>query len=420
MLRNILGTFGAKFIIAIANLIIVILTSQFLGAEGKGITSLILMSITIVLLFSSIVGGPALVYLVPRMALLKLLIPSYIWAILTSLIFTAIIAWLNIISTDYIIHLFFLSLLLALLSIHLAVLLGKENIKANNLLSLLQSFATVMVLLVLFLFLKKHEVQSYVLALYIAYITCLLISTVVISRYIQSFSLAKIKKVIQQLFQYGSLAQLSNIIQFMNYRLSFYFLEIYSGTATVGIYSIGVSLSEALWLIGGSIAMVQYARIANSKDIEYSRQLTYKLAKLSFTTTLVLLIPLLLLPESFFIFIFGQEFGAVREVIWYLSPGIGSFGLSIIFSHYFGGIGKYYINTIASFIGFIFMIGLSFILIPTYSYAGAGIAASVSYLSSSIFLIWMFVKETKFNMLAIIPSLQDFRFFMEAMKNFKF
>ena len=159
MLRNILGTFGAKFIIAILNLIIVILTAQFLGAEGKGITSLILMSITIVLLFSGIVGGPALVYLVPRIELLKLLIPSYIWAILTSLIFTAIIAWLNIIPStqDYIIHLFFLSLLLALLTIHLAVLLGKENIKANNLLSLLQVFAIFVVLLVLFLFLKKPE-----------------------------------------------------------------------------------------------------------------------------------------------------------------------------------------------------------------------------------------------------------------------
>jgi O-antigen/teichoic acid export membrane protein len=180
------------------------------------------------------------------------------------------------------------------------------------------------------------------------------------------------------------MAQLGNVIQYLNYRLSYFILNHYTTYANVGIYSVGVMTSESIWLISSSIATVQYSKIANINDLNYSRDLTLKLAKLSFVATFICVIILNFLPQGVFYFIFGKDFGPVKTVIFYLSTGIISFGLTVSISHYYAGVGKYYINlnTIAAFIG----------------------------------LIFIFLKETRYPLLSFLPSLQEVKFIIDRVR----
>ena len=117
--------------------------------------------------------------------------------------------------------------------------------------------------------------------------------------------------------------------------------------------------------------------------------------------------PLLLLPESFYLFIFGHGFSGVKEVIWILAPGVLVYNFSIILGHYFSGIGKYHINTIASGTGLVVALILFFILIPRYVTLGAGIATSISYAVTSLVVVLFFIRESKAGFRDFLPTGED-------------
>jgi O-antigen/teichoic acid export membrane protein len=153
------------------------------------------------------------------------------------------------------------------------------------------------------------------------------------------------------MFRLGILNQLAHIFQLLSFRMSYYWLgQVYS-EAEVGIFSNGTSLIESVWLISRSISLVQYSRIVNMTDKKEAQKLTLDLSKLSFVISFIILIPMILLPSSFYEFIFGAGFGGIRLVIQALAPGVLFLNLNIIISHYFSGIGKYQLNSIASFAG---------------------------------------------------------------------
>ncbi len=68
--------------------------------------------------------------------------------------------------------------------------------------------------------------------------------------------------------------------------------------------------------------MVQYARIANSADLEYSQKLTLQLNWASLIISFIGLLFMVMLPSRFFIFLYGEGFGEVSSVIRALAPGV--------------------------------------------------------------------------------------------------
>jgi CBS domain containing-hemolysin-like protein len=83
MFGKIAGTLGSKMLLALMSFLVVTLTSNNLGSEGFGYISLIILGITMVQMVNNFVGGPALVYLIPRFSFLKLFVPSYLWAVIS-------------------------------------------------------------------------------------------------------------------------------------------------------------------------------------------------------------------------------------------------------------------------------------------------------------------------------------------------
>ena len=180
-----------------------------------------------------------------------------------------------------------------------------------------------------------------------------------------------------------------------------------TGKKELGIYSNGVSIIESIWLISGSITLVQYSRIANTDDESYSQNLTIKLTKISLILASVVIIPLIILPQSFYVFMFGAEFGKVNQVIWTLAPGVVIFNITSVIGHYFSGTGKYHINTISMVAGFVITIACGLILIPVYGIIGAGITASISYIITSFIIAIIFSRKTKTSIFELLPKWND-------------
>ena len=415
MFNKIASTFFTKLISGLLNLGLVVLAAQFLGADGRGEISLLMLNITIIVLISEFSGGGTLIYLLPRFNFYQLLYPSYLWAILSAIAASFILTILNLSPENLKYDLIFISLLYCINGVHLNMLLGLERIRQHNLSSFLQ-IAGIAGSFVVFLFIfKKWEIQSYVNALYIGSFLSIITTSLFLFRDITKKKKKDLKNILSNLLSKGFLVQIGNIFQLLNYRLVYYFIEIFKGTFTLGIYSTGAALAEALWLISKSISMVQYARISNTEDLNYAKTLTVKLIKLSFLSTCSLLLFICLLPTSVYMLLFGEEFHQVKLVIQILSPGIASFSISNMLSHYFSGIGKFHVNSTSSAIGLIASLALGILLIPDLGIVGAAITGSSSYITSTLYQFTLFKKQTnlKLKELTLTKSDKD-----EAIKAF--
>lgn len=410
MFGKILNTFGAKALTAVINLVIAIILSQYLGPAGKGIQSLIITTITFVLVFANLVGGATLVYLVPRHTPSLLILPSYLWTLLISIVCYCVLLLFPVVEARFIFHICILSALNSIVAINTTILVGREKISTSNLINLTQPLILIISLLILFTVKDKPGILDYIYSLYFSFGFSMLVSFAFYHKYcgrIILYSFKEYGKIAIEMTRYGVLNQVATITQMLSFRLSYYVLDHFHGEAAVGVYSNGISLAESIWLIARSISLVQYARIANIDDRIEASRLTVRLIKFSLVASMIILIPMMLLPASFYVFIFGAGFSGTRMVIWTLAIGVLVYNFSILTGHYFSGTGRYHINAIASSLGLIVSVILYFSLIPKFSMTGAGWATSLSYLTSTIILMMLFNQENKYWYKDLMPSRGD-------------
>ena len=209
------------------------------------------------------------------------------------------------------------------------------------------------------------------------------------------------------MLRYGLLVQLAAVLTLITYRLSYYMIESYQGRAGVGVFSVGVSLSEAIWLVANSFGLILFTKVANSKDRKFSQEMSIRFARLSLAATFFVLLPLVFCPSSLFQLIFGEGFGTVHRVVLWLSPGILFYCLNIVLNNYFSGTGQYRICTAGAAIGFVVILIFNFLLIPTYGIEGAGIASSLAYFSMGLFQVIVFNKQSGFRFIDFIIGRED-------------
>ncbi|MGI8893789.1 MAG: polysaccharide biosynthesis C-terminal domain-containing protein, partial [Bacteroidia bacterium] len=154
----------------------------------------------------------------------------------------------------------------------------------------------------------------------------------------------------------------------------------------------------------------------NISDLAIAQKITINMVKISFIGSLVAILILLLIPIDLYAFIFGQAFREVKTVIWFLSPGILFLAVSTVFTHYFSGLGKNHINSIASGIGLFFTLILCYLLIPVYGLAGAAAATSISYASSLFYLIYKFVFQQNISISSFYVNKKDIKILIAFIK----
>ncbi len=402
MFKKIAGTVGTRALTAVLAFITWTLNAHYLGPENLGTISLIIFSVTIIQLFTNFMAGAALIYLTPRTGIYKLFIPAYAWSFAITLVAACLLQLigtvfpvLEIIPAGYFLPVLFLAWVMSFASANYMLLLGLERVHAYNLISLVQVVVLVLILLLMLFGIRSYEVMAYYQALFVSYCLAMVLGLAALYPSFKKVPLSGMKELIREILRFGTYVQFANIFQTMNYRLSLKFVDFYLGRAAVGILSLGMQLAEGMWLISRSIATVQYSRLSNEMNYDYSVRLTLTLAKIAWVVTGLGMLVLLAIPKFVFVAIFSARFGDVKLVIASLAAGIVSLSVSMIFSGFFSSINKPYHNTISSAIGFVFTIVMGLLLIPKYGIMGAGISATISYTSLTIYQFIIFSKLTR-------------------------
>lgn len=198
---------------------------------------------------------------------------------------------------------------------------------------------------------------------------------------------------IRPLIQFAFLAFMTNLIQFLSYKMDIWFVNYFHGKQLTGIYALGVSLAQMVWLLPSAIQSVLYAFISTHTDRQLIIQRTIKTTRQIAVYAISAGITGYLLSIYLVPILFGEEFRESVQCIGLLFIGVVPFCLSMAVSGYFAGTGRVRINLYSAILGFIVCMAADLLLIPSYGILGAAIASSISYISTVTFLLVKFHRD---------------------------
>lgn len=419
MIRTITGTVASRVMVTLFNFLTIAMAAQALGKEGVGVISLVLLAITIILLMNDLVGGAAVVYLVPRIGVGSVLLPAYTWALLTVVVFFAVVHFVELVPEPFSFHILALAAMKAVFGLHFNIMLARQKVRKYNIITVVQAATLFAVFFYLLHFQEVLDPKSYVFALYLAYGFSIVASTVGMLGCFGQETKVGVAETMRRVLAYGGFTQMANVLQQLNYRLSYYIIEFFSGLGALGVFSVGTQLSEGAWITPKSMSMVLFMRVSNSTDRVKNRILTIAFVKLASLITGLFMILLVLLPEGVYTFVFGPEIVGLRNIMLVLTPGILAMAASNMYSHYFSGTGVPKHNTIGSGIGLVATLIAGFSLIPEYGLLGAAATASISYTLLTLYKWLVFMRLAEASVSDLLPSLSDIAILKEEWRKYR-
>lgn len=199
-----------------------------------------------------------------------------------------------------------------------------------------------------------------------------------------------------EVWRYALTCHIGNIAQFLNYRVAIFLIGFFLGTASVGLYTLAMTLSQLHWLVAQASATVLLPLVASRVEAgddgavhvaAVTRTMIGITCALVFVTAAVAgpLVP----------WVFGEAFEGSLVPLYLLLPGVVAFVPSIILASFFGGHGRPGVNLKGSVTGLITILVVSAALVPRLGTAGAAIATSVACLANSVVLVVAFSRVTR-------------------------
>lgn len=223
--------------------------------------------------------------------------------------------------------------------------------------------------------------SAFALAFWIVGIICFKLVRSSISASI-GFSKKEFINISQKLVTYGLYSALLVVLFQSLYQIDVIMVRFFLTNTDTGYYRAALQTSEFMWFIPWSL---QIALLHSSSNMwangskERISAITSKLIKYTTIFTLLLVIGIFVLANSFLNIYFGSEFVVAKLPLILLLPGVLGFSIARIIIPVVQGKGE--LKPLISLMIVISSMNilLNYILIPLYGIAGAAIATSISY-----------------------------------------
>jgi O-antigen/teichoic acid export membrane protein len=176
----------------------------------------------------------------------------------------------------------------------------------------------------------------------------------------------------------GLRGQLGNLAAFFSYRLDVFVVNYFLDPAQVGLYAVGVVVSESLWLIPHATAVALLPRTARTIG-EGATEFTCLVTRQVFAIVCVSGLAAALLSPIVIPMVFGARFGPSVPVIWWILPGTMALALGKVMAVDLTARGKPGYNSIFAFVALVATVVLDFALVPRMGIRGAALASSAAY-----------------------------------------
>jgi len=231
MFRNFIESVFSKGFTSISNFLTVILTAQFLGAEGRGELTLIMLAVTIVGLIQNLAGGSAISFYIGKISHTTIAVIAIVWLLVTAVCVSWILDYFLLSPKAWLAYIIQLSLLLGAISIVQSFLLGLEKIRQLNFLEILKAALLILFIAIHFFVVKELNLLAVMHAYVLAYGISFLVALFMAAKHIKFEKIESLGSSSRLLFKTGFELQVNNILQLVNYRFTFFIFENYWGLA---------------------------------------------------------------------------------------------------------------------------------------------------------------------------------------------
>lgn len=386
--KNIITTAITNGSVIIIGTISSIIIARYLGAEKKGVYSVLLAFVSLLLYLGNYGITNAICYFSAKKHVNQKVLfqQSYILSLLSSfsICLLGIILFLFIPKFNSLeIHPMTLMALLLSLPLNISnnylinIYLGRKKINFFNFISYLKIISElffVTLFIIQFNFGLAGAIYGYLLSSLITF-------TAIQIKSKKYFEIHKPKidfLLIKKMLLYGYKAYLSNLFLYINLYMDLFLVYFFLGPISTGIYSIASTLIRQLGFLPTAMNQILLPYSVENKH-------NNKMLFLRNSIFILLMFYLLIAPilyiwgQSIIIFFFGNQFSNSIFPLRILLLSMLPLGLWKIFSGQIYGAGKPGQNTISSGISAITNITANFILIPKYGLVGAAYSSVISY-----------------------------------------
>lgn len=414
LVHDIAGVFSGNIAAMVAILLTNVVLSRGLGPVGYGIyTSLLAVLMVSTSLVQLGISRSAVYHLGQQVFSRRLVVNGVLnlW-VLTSVagIIISVISVVVIQNPNFSWPMVFVAVLLIpffLGNIYLSgVFLGLEEVRRSNFLYYTPAVFTLVFSLLMVFVLRLGVVGAIVAALFGGILT-FLVATVQLHRRF-GIGMPAPRNVLMSLGRLGFVYALSHTLLKLNYKADVLLLQKMVPAAEVGFYSLGVSVTEQLWMIPFAMGLVLMSRTANDRDQEAATRRTALLLKTGLILGVMGALVLWFLAPLLVPLIFGAPYLASVPVVRAILPGIVIFIVFRLLESHLAGMGKPHLALWALVPSLALNMGLNLWLIPYYGALGAAWATNISYALATAVYVAIYLRRLRVSFVDLfIPTASD-------------
>ena len=402
--RYVFSTFISNLVVGGSGFILSIIIARALGPEGKGYITAIILWPTVLASICSFGYAHANIYQAAnhRIDASKLVTNSFLMFFIIAP-FAVLIGWLGL-------PLFFKSTNAALLqasrisliaipilllqSFMYGLLRGWQKMDHFNFLKILDKVVLLLMLFALILF-QNIALKEITIAWILISLSITTISVIFVFRN-QTIKLSGDKRLFIDTVKYGLKSYLGSISEWGNLRLDQLIMAALFTAASLGIYSVAVTVTESLLLVAFAFSMVVFP-VTSALSEKDAANLTAKASRITLFVLLGVAIIIFLIAPKLVVLLFGPKFVDVILLTKILLPGVIAFGVGRVVVSGLMGINQPLKASITQISALVATIMFAPPLIIFYGAIGAAIASNVAY---GVYLLAGLVYFNKYNQLS--------------------
>jgi O-antigen/teichoic acid export membrane protein len=294
-----------------------------------------------------------------------------------------------------------------LFSVLMAMLVGEERFYLRSAIALVNRTAALLAFLIM-VFLFGRKTETAIIGNLVGLLVALGIATSVFRHFFRNaWQLLRAQRQLVPTVLFGIRGQAGTLASFFSYRLDVFVVNYFLDASQVGLYSLGVIISEALWQLPAIVATALFPRTARTVDDGADNFTCMILRQVSLITIAAALLIALASPIAIPL-IFGARFAPSIAVIWWILPGTVALSLGKVVAADLTARGWINHLPVSAGIGLVLTLVLDFLLIPRLGIRGAAIASSIAYLASGVYLLGAIQRKLKTSWKSLlVPSFEE-------------
>jgi O-antigen/teichoic acid export membrane protein len=226
------------------------------------------------------------------------------------------------------------------------------------------------------------------------------------------------RDLLKDIASYGMRTYVGGLVNYAVLRIDAFILNAYTNTTQVGQYTIAVTLTEKLWLVDSSVGHATMPEVVSRERDDAARVVAAANRNVILITVVVGLALFLLAPLVIGL-LYGEDYLPAVAPLRILVPGVIAYASGrTLLQYHQGQLARPGIASAVLGVAAIVGVGLYLLLIPAYGMTGAALASTITYTLVFVVALTLFTRASGVGLAeTLVPRGEDVRRYWTWLKS---